>query len=248
VLAGFGELPADEVLLSDIVIRSADGEQRLAGRVVAEGTAGELLLEDPAGRMRQLSGSEVVGREDRRGVWQPADAEQLGQLLKTEAGSGFEVYQTEHYLVCSNCSEGYNEFIGRLLETVHAQYFDFWKKLKVDVVSAGRPLPVLMFQSESEFQSYAGRIHPETGFEGVPGFYSVRDNLVLVVDLTRDRSWRIVRCRWRRWCMRRCINCRSIRGCSSGLRIFRYGIPRDYHCILSRLRSGLRCYGVVRGR
>jgi len=138
VLAVLSESRADEVLLSDVVMRTADGEQRLAGRVVAEGAAGELLLEDPAGRMRQLSAAEVVGREDRRGVWQPADAEQLGRLLKTEAGSGFEVYQTEHYLVCSNCSEGYNEFIGRLLETVYAQYFDFWKKLNVDVASAGR--------------------------------------------------------------------------------------------------------------
>jgi len=192
VLAILSESRADEVLLSDVVMRTADGEQRLAGRVVAEGAAGELLLEDPAGRMRQLSAAEVVGREDRRGQWQPADAEQLGRLLKTEAGSGFEVYQTEHYLVCSNCSEGYNEFIGRLLEPVYAQYFDFWKKLNVDVASAGRPLPVLMFQSESEFQAYASRIHPETGFEGVPGFFSVRDNLVLVVDLTGDRSLREV--------------------------------------------------------
>ncbi|MFN5731354.1 MAG: hypothetical protein ACK48R_05870, partial [Planctomyces sp.] len=54
VLAVLSESRADEVLLSDVVMRTADGEQRLAGRVVAEGAAGELLLEDPAGRMRQL--------------------------------------------------------------------------------------------------------------------------------------------------------------------------------------------------
>jgi hypothetical protein len=158
--------------------------------VVAEGEGGELLLEDVAGRMRQLSKGEVLVREDRRGSWQPADAEALGQLMKVETGSGFEVHQTEHYLLCSNCSEGYNEFMGRLLETVYDQYFQFWQKLQVPLQPPDRPLPVVLFQAESEFLAYAGRIHPETDFAGVPGFYSVRDNLVLVVDLTRDRALR----------------------------------------------------------
>lgn len=189
-LAAAGRVLGDEVQLTEVRIQGTGGEQRLAGRVVAEGEGGELLLEDVAGRMRQLSRGEVLGREDRRGTWQPADAEALGQLMKVELGTGFEVHQTEHYLLCSNCSEGYNEFIGRLLETVYEQYFQFWQKLKVPLQPADRPLPVVLFQAESEFQAYAGRIHPETDFAGVPGFYSVRDNLVLVVDLTRDRSLR----------------------------------------------------------
>ena len=180
----------DDVQLTEVRIQGTGGEQRLAGRVVAEGEGGELLLEDVAGRMRQLSKGEVLVREDRRGSWQPADAEALGQLMKVETGSGFEVHQTEHYLLCSNCSEGYNEFMGRLLETVYDQYFQFWQKLKVPLQPPDRPLPVVLFQAESEFLAYAGRIHPETDFAGVPGFYSVRDNLVLVVDLTRDRALR----------------------------------------------------------
>ncbi|MEY3228694.1 MAG: hypothetical protein RLZZ536_3313, partial [Planctomycetota bacterium] len=40
MLAVLSESRADEVLLSDVVMRTADGEQRLAGRVVAEGAAG----------------------------------------------------------------------------------------------------------------------------------------------------------------------------------------------------------------
>lgn len=187
-----GDLRAADELLTDVRIQTTDGERQIAGRVVAEGAAGELLVEDSIGRMRQLVKSELLSREDRRGEWAPADSAELARQLTAEAGAEFGVHETEHYLVCSNCGTGYHQFIGKLLETVYSQYFSFWEKLQVSVKAPERRLPVLLFQSDSEFQAFAARIHPETDFAGVPGFYSVRDNLVLVVDLTRDRTLRDV--------------------------------------------------------
>ncbi|MGV2337041.1 MAG UNVERIFIED_CONTAM: DUF1570 domain-containing protein [Planctomycetaceae bacterium] len=49
---------------------------------------------------------------------------------------------------------------------------------------------MLIFAAVPEFEAYAAKLHPEISFADTPGFYTVRDNLVLLQDLTRDRSLR----------------------------------------------------------
>jgi hypothetical protein len=113
---------------------------------------------------------------------------ELAQLLLVETGDEFTVTQTEHYLIVANSNEDYAEFCGKLLEKVYSEYAKLMQQLEVPVQFSEQTLPVLIFASTSEFQAHAERMHPEVSFDDTPGFYSVRENQVLLQDLTRDRG------------------------------------------------------------
>jgi hypothetical protein len=108
----------------------------------------------------------------------------------SELGPEFSMTQTEHYLILATSSEDYAQFCGKILEKVHGEYLKFMEGIGVSVKSPPRRLPVLIFAAVPEFEAYAAKLHPEISFSDTPGFYTVRDNLVLLQDLTRDRSLR----------------------------------------------------------
>ena len=51
-------------------------------------------------------------------------------------------------------------------------------------------LPVLVFRQAAVFQEFARRQHPDTDFNDVPGYYSIRDNQMLITAISGDRSFR----------------------------------------------------------
>ena len=134
---------------------------------------------------------------------------------------------------------------ARLLEAVFDQYFRFMAEQKIVVTQPERRLPIIVFASTAEFQTFAAKQHPEISFADTPGYYSVRDNQTLLLDLTGDRSIRIgwrafanvlqrSRCRSQPSCMRRCINWHSIPGCRCEWLIIHFGFPKGWRCTLKR--------------
>lgn len=189
VSAGSVPVAADEPPeLSEWTIRTEAGTLLVTGRQTAVGRDGTLLVEDRAGRLRMLSPADIQNHQPLRQPWQPLNSSDLAQLLLADLGEEFTVTQTEHYLILANSNEDYAEFCGKLLEKVHTEFTELMRELEVPLRLPEQPLPVLIFASTAEFQAHAERMHPEVSFDETPGFYSVRDNLVLLQDLTRDRG------------------------------------------------------------
>jgi hypothetical protein len=176
----------------EFVIKGETDPITVTGRVLVEARDGGVLLLERNGRIRQLSPASVESRTISDVQYSPMTGDELGTDLLSQVLPGFEIVQTNHYLICSNSSEEYSEFIGKLLERVYDEYFKFMKDLDVPVSDPGFPLPVIVLQSEADFKEFATRQHPETSFENTPGYYSIRENQMLLMDLTRDRSIRSV--------------------------------------------------------
>ena len=162
----------------------------LTGRIVAEIPNSALLLEERNGRLYQVPARQLQSREDTREPFVPITSAELATDLLQQVPAGFEITETEHYVLCSNSASEYVEFCGKLLEVVFDQYFLFMAEQKMEVTEPAFRLPIVIFASSSEFQTFSAKQHPEISFADTPGYYSVTDNQTLLLDLTGDRSIR----------------------------------------------------------
>lgn len=189
---------ADEVQKTEAPVDSAvefsvEGEKTRApvtGRVLVEALDGGVLLEERSGRIRRLTPGVIVSRKNTEMPFAPLTSNELAAELLTQVPAGFEIVQTEHYVICSNSSEEYAEFCGKLLEKVFVEYFKFMTEQDVPIKEPATKLPIIILESEADFKTFAASQHPETLFENTPGYYSIRENQTLLMDLTRDRSIR----------------------------------------------------------
>ena len=149
-----------------------------------------LLLEEPNGQLHQIPARQIRSREDALKPFMPLTSSELAADLLLQVPAGFEITETEHYVICSNSAAEYVEFCGKLLELVFDQYFRFMADQKIEVTQPPRRLPIVIFASTSEFQTFAARQHPEISFADTPGYYAVTENQTLLLDLTGDRSIR----------------------------------------------------------
>ena len=162
----------------------------ITGRIVAEITGSAVLVEERNGMLHQIPSRQIKSRDDAETLFAPFTSTELAKDLLTQVPAGFEITETEHYVLCSNSAAEYVEFCGKLLESVFDQYFRLMADLKVDVSAPVRKLPIVIFASASDFQAFAKKQHPEISFDDTPGYYSVPDNQTLLLDLTGDRSIR----------------------------------------------------------
>ena len=158
------------------------------GRIIAEIAESAVLLEEQNGKQHQVPARQIESRTDTGQLFVPFTSEELAADLLLQVPSGFESFETEHYVLCSNSASEYVEFCGRLLEAVFDQYFRFMAEQGIVVRQPERRLPIIVFTSAAEFQTYASKQHPEITFADTPGYFSVRDNQTLLLDLTGDRS------------------------------------------------------------
>jgi hypothetical protein len=181
-------VPADPLLR--VTIREGEQTRIAEGRSLVDAQDGGILLEERNGRLRLLSPDVIASRFEQPESFRRMSGEEVATDLLTQVPAGFEAIETPHYVLCFSSAEEYAEFCGKLLEKVFDEYFQFMKTHEIHVVAPVGKLPVIVFLSESDFRKYAEAQHPETSFADTPGYYSIRENQMLLLDLTRDRSVR----------------------------------------------------------
>ncbi|MBL8814646.1 MAG: DUF1570 domain-containing protein [Planctomyces sp.] len=179
--------------LERFVIRELKSSRTIEGRLVFEGVDGGIWVEDRAGRLISVPGDEIESREVTSEAFVHFTADELALKLKQEAGPDFEILQTDHYVICSSANSVYTEFCGKLLELVFQEFFEeFAKSRGLSIREPSYKLPIVIFATPKDFGAYASRQHPEVDFSDTPGYYTVRDNQVLLLDLSGDRSMKTV--------------------------------------------------------
>lgn len=172
------------------VVRPDGSEQRLRGRVLARAPDGGLMVEDASGTISSISaaGAATWRAVDGAFAWLPT--EQMAGLLQEQMGDTFQAVETEHFLLCSQASELYTEYCGKLLERVHDEYYEFCADHKLPVQPLAVKLPVIIFRDPATLREFAVRQHPETDFSSVPGYYSIRHNQMLISGAAAAKTYR----------------------------------------------------------
>ncbi|MBL8827565.1 MAG: DUF1570 domain-containing protein [Planctomycetaceae bacterium] len=106
------------------------------------------------------------------------DKKQLIDVLKAEF-PGFQVRNTNRFVYVYNTSEKFYIGTSRILETMYAPLFDYFKRMKIEVHDPDTLLVVLMFATDDQFQKY--RRMPS----GVVAYYNMLDNRVTMYEHSR---------------------------------------------------------------
>lgn len=188
-IAAFYESPcsAEERFAEVFRVRTATGE--FAAKVV-EREQGIVLLERRNGQLLMVKEALLQQSEPASEEWRSATADEIAAELIERCGAGFEIRQTKHFVICSDASLRYTEFVGRLLEKVHSEFIRFMNVGAGPAFEAPSHLPVVVFGRNEAFRVYASRQHPETDFSDTPGYYSLRDNQMLISGLSGDQQFR----------------------------------------------------------
>lgn len=168
----------------------SEAATRLTGRVLAELQDGGILLEERSGQLHNLTAKQFTSVATRFDTFSYLEPDELAAKLLQQTSGGGAIHQTEHFVICSDASELYTAFCGRLLEKVVAEYLKFFEGSDAQLLKLTAKLPVLVFRDAVRFQEFARRQHPDTDFTDVPGYYSVRDNQMLITAISGDRAFR----------------------------------------------------------
>ena len=160
------------------------------GRIVVRLRNGGILLEQQNGRLRTIPAESIDAVTDLHTGFGYFTADEFAAQLLRNAGPTFAIHQTQHFVICSDASERYTEYCGRLLERVHAEFLKLMDGCEIPVTPLSSSLPVIIFGHQPAFQEFAAQQHPDTDFSDVPGYYSVRDNQMLIAGLSGDRTFR----------------------------------------------------------
>lgn len=177
-----------EVLVK--LVTAESGRDEIVGRILARPEGGTVLLEDRSGRLYPLQPDQLRAINDRASDFSYLTETEMGAHLVNAAGAGFAVQTTDHFVICSDASELYTIYCGRLLEKVHEEFYELFEDSPVKLRPLAVKLPVLVFRESAVFQEFARQQHPDTDFTDVPGYYSIRDNQMLITAVSGDRAFR----------------------------------------------------------
>lgn len=161
--------------------------QEVSGRILTEAQDGGVLLEDRAGRIFNLTPDVITERQSSEAEFSYLSSTELADALQSEFGVGYSSHTTAHYVICFQGAPHYAEYVGRLLEHVHSEYYDFAESFAdLNLSEANGSLPVVIFDTQDAFLEAAEKLHPEQDFASTPGFYSTRSNRFYLTNPCTD--------------------------------------------------------------
>src|SRR5689334_5064450 len=93
--------------LDHVTLKRDAGQVKLDGRIVVEAADGGVLFETRDSALWIVQPEEQVERSKDDAAYSPLASAELAAAMLKELPSGFETYETKHYLICFNTSRPY---------------------------------------------------------------------------------------------------------------------------------------------
>lgn len=174
----------------EYVTLQRDGKQQtVSGKTVVRAQDGGILLIGRDGAIWSIEPQEIVSQRKDDEPFEPLSPDELSAQLLRELPSGFEAYQTRHYLICYNTSRAYATWCGALFERLYAAFANYWTRKGIELKEPEFPLVAVVFNSRESYTQHATAELGATA-ESIVGYYSLRTNRITMYDLTGLESVR----------------------------------------------------------
>jgi Protein of unknown function (DUF1570) len=181
--------PAAAAALDRVVLKRDGRETRVAGQLLVTAVDGGLLLLAPDSALWTVSPDELVAHTTDDEPFRPLAGDALAERLLKELPAGFEVYTTQHYLICHNTSRAYAQWCGGRFEQLYRGFTNYWSRQGFELEKPRFPLVALVF---ADRESYVKHATAEVGSaaESIIGYYNLATNRMTMYDLTGLQSLR----------------------------------------------------------
>ena len=157
------------------------------GRIVLIAQDGGLLLLARDGVLWRVLPTELVRRTTDEAPFRAYPAEQMAKSVLGVLPKGFQVYHTNHYLVCHNTSQTYAKWCGATFEWLYAAFRNTWKQRGFEMVDPEFPLVAVVFSDRASYTRFSKQELGDT--KGLPESYYYPDsNRLVMYDLTARSS------------------------------------------------------------
>ncbi|MBR2585812.1 MAG: DUF1570 domain-containing protein [Thermoguttaceae bacterium] len=140
----------------------------------------------PDGRLEVIPHSDIVLMEETDESFRPLDAEELGEQLSAEAGVGFKILKSRHFLFVYNTSEAYAAWCSKLFETLYLGFDKYQTQRGLNLSDPEFVMPVIIFPNREVFTNYAER--DMLSAEGIVAYYNRVTNRVVLYDLSEEET------------------------------------------------------------
>jgi hypothetical protein len=170
-----------------VVFKQGGVQQSVGGKVLVKAQDGALMVLAPDGVMWAVQPDELVSQSTDAEPFKPLTAAQVGKQLLTELPAGFEIHNTQRYVICHNTSREYAQWCGALLERLNRAFVNFWTRKGFKLHESEFPLVAIVFADQTAYANFA---QAEVGkaAKNMIGYYSLRTNRVLMYDLTGSNA------------------------------------------------------------
>jgi hypothetical protein len=175
--------------LEHVIFRQGAAERQVAGEVLVTAADGGILLLAPDGVMWTIEPDDLVKRGSDAAELQPLSPETLGRQLLSELPAGFDVYTTNHYVICHDTSREYAAWCGALFERLYRGFTNYWSRKGLKLEEPKFPLVAVVFSSREAYAQFSKDELGEAA-DSIIGYYSFRTNRITMCDLTGVQSLR----------------------------------------------------------
>jgi hypothetical protein len=144
------------------------------------------------GQIWQVAPDKIRQKADVAIPFAPLSTAELGKPITREFGPGFVSYSTERYTLCTNASEPYAHWCLGLFERLATAFRAYWTTRGFKTVDPTFPLVAVIFQRQTQFAEFA-TIDAGADAAGVPGYFSIPTNRIVLHDLTAAAKGQPVR-------------------------------------------------------
>jgi hypothetical protein len=173
-----------------VTMRHDGREQTVSGQIVVTAEDGGLLLLARDGTLWAIEPDDIISKRSDAEPFVPLTRDELTSHLLGELPAGFETYSTRHYVICHNTSRAYAAWCGALFERLYMAFTNFWTRKGMDLHDPEFPLVAVVFNSKASYVDHTqDELRDATG--AIAGYYSLRNNRVMMYDLTGIESLRL---------------------------------------------------------
>jgi hypothetical protein len=169
----------------DHVTFSRDGAlQYVDGRIILTAQDGGLLFLGRDGLIWRILPKEITKRTVDNAPFSAYPKEEMKKRTLAELPKGFDVYQTEHYMIFYNGSKAYAVWCGSLFERLYAAFRNAWSRQGFEMTKPEFPLVALIFADKASYVSFSEKALGDAA-DSIFGYYEPEtSNRTIMYDLT----------------------------------------------------------------
>jgi hypothetical protein len=169
----------------DHVTFRRDGDfHYIDGRIVLQAQDGGLLLLSRDGLLWRILPTEIVKRETDNQPFRAYPKEEFVKRTLADLPKGFNVYQTEHYMICYNGSQAYAQWCGALFERLFMAFRNSWTHQGFELSKPEFPLVAVVFADKASYVRHSEKTLGNAA-DSIFGYYEPEtSNRITMYDLT----------------------------------------------------------------
>lgn len=169
--------------MDHVVLRQADKQVKVMGRVLVAAQDGGLMLLARDGTIWIIQPNELLEHTEDDVPFKPFTPDEVAEKLLQTLPNGFELHRTSHYLILHNTSREYASWCGSLFERLYMAFTNFWTRRGFDLHEPEIPLIGVIWSEQRAYEQFA-RGELGDAVSSIIGYYSLQTNRMTLFDLT----------------------------------------------------------------